>query len=155
MDRKESRISWFAVVMTALVVLAASNKCAHGRDFKLLELRETSLNYKYFVHPGRDPLFINEHHKEELNLHLNLDVFKYLFINNMVHSKTSPSQYRVVGLNSKIGVHVTKHVDIQYEHFSKHLLDKKHEYMNKFPVEDSIGINLIFYTNDLPKNSIF
>jgi hypothetical protein len=122
--------------------------------WKLLSLRETKLNYKYFVHPGRDPLFTDSSQKEELNLSVNTDLLSVFYWDNTVHAKTNDAQYHVVGWNIHLGVHVCRYLDVQYEHFSKHLLDSSLPYM-KFPVEDSVGVNLYLYRREPAGGSLF
>ncbi len=145
------------MMFTAASILLASlslGQEALAGEWTLLEMRETKLNYKYFVHPGRDPLFTSSHQKEELNLSVNTNMLGVFYWDNTVHAKTDDAQYRVVGWNIKLGVHLHPRLDIQYEHFSRHLLDSKHPTMGGFPVEDSVGVNLYLYRAPAAQRSI-
>jgi hypothetical protein len=144
----------YALITIALGIVLLMKEAEAGSPWKLIELRESYINYKYFVHPGRDPLFTDLPHKEELNLHVNTDILRYMYWDNMVHSMTDASQYRVVGLNTKLGVRLSGILDVQFEHFSKHMLDTVHPWMRGFPVEDSVGINLYLYRPDKPRSSL-
>lgn len=136
-----------------LLTSAVFPHTASAGEWKLLELSEAKLNYKYFVHPGRDPLFSpNAPQKEELNLHVNTHVARVFYWDNIVHAKTNDAQYHVVGWNLKLGMHLHRYLDVQYEHFSRHLLDEKGP--SKFPVEDSIGVVLYLYRPASPSRVV-
>lgn len=128
-------------------------RMAEASEWHLLELQDVYANYKQFLPGGRDPL-ITENGlpgrlmDKELNLHVDMDVLKYGYWHNMVHSMTDEDvnghgQFRLVGWNFQLGVHLGSYLDVQYEHFSQHLLDASLPY--GFPVQDSIGIVLHLY----------
>ena len=124
-------------------------------DQKVLELEEASITLNQFLPGGSYPLITenglsNRALDKELNLNLNMSVFKYGFWDNRIHSMTDSGtngdrgQFRLIGWNFKLGVHLGKRFDIYYEHFSQHLLDAQFKW-GRFPVQDSIGIKLILY----------
>jgi hypothetical protein len=144
------RKTWIVfVVAIAAILYLTMESAARATDgsFDVIKLRDVSLEYKRFVHPGRDPLFTQQlPHKEELNLHMDTDVLVYGFWNNTVHAMTDDAQYRVVGWKFQFGLHVTPYLDVQYSHFSKHLLDRE-GLPGGFPVEDSVGFHLYIWRN--------
>ena len=133
--------------------------------WKLIELQEASVDYKYFTPKGRDPLITgnglkNKELGNELNLNVNTDFLKYFYFNNLVHSMTdrdatthTGGQFRVVGLNMVVGVRVAPFLYLYYDHFSKHVLDH-HNVNDSFPVKDSFAFKLFLYGKD-KKESIF
>lgn len=114
------------------------------------ELEEVKINAKHFLPNGADPLLTEgSRQNKEINLHLDVNVLRYGYINNRVWGLADQHQFRWIGLNYQYGVRVLPFLDIQAEHFSRHILDKTYPYKasgDRFPVEDSIGINLYLYT---------
>jgi hypothetical protein len=95
---------------------------------------------------------------KQIDLNVNADILTYGFWENRVHSMTDetvdgPGQFRVVGWNYRIGVHVSKYLDVYYEHFSRHLLDTT--YPTAFPVQDSFGIKLRIFELNSPRQELF
>ncbi len=113
---------------------------------ELVSLDETSIHYKRFVPNGRNPYFLTMPPKEELNFQINFSALKVCYVNTKLHAMTNSAQYHLVGLNAVIGARITKGIHVQYEHFSKHLLDTTYPYQ-KFGVEDSIGVKFFLYQN--------
>ena len=128
--------------MMAFAIAATST----GQAAELVSLDETSIHYKRFVPNGRNPYFLTLAPKEELNFQIDFTAFKYCYVNTRLHAMTTSAQYHLVGLNTVIGVRVTNGIHLQYEHFSKHLLDSTYPYQ-KFGVEDSIGAKFFLYKN--------
>jgi hypothetical protein len=137
-------------VLAVLISLLALSEADAKDGWRLLELDSLKFEYKKFHESARDPLFLGTRPKEELNLRMDMDVLSYRDVSfgwrNKVHSMTSPSQYYVVGWNFQLGVY-TKWVEAGYEHFSRHLLDHTYQHQ-KFPVLDSVFVNLILYRRD-------
>jgi len=141
------------VVIGLLLVLAHN---ATAGDNGIVSLREVSVDYKRFFPKGRDPLItgnglLNRELGNEVNVHINSDFMSYFYWDNMVHSLTdrdatthTGGQFRVVGWNFKLGMRVSRFINIQYEHFSKHTLDHSYAY-DSFPVQDSVGVKLYLY----------
>lgn len=145
-------LSIFLAVVLIVFSLGLGSVLASEVDgFKL---DEVSINYKRFIGETRHPLFLHSKQKEEVNLNLNTTVLNVFYFNNTVHSQTDSSQYKVVGWNLFLGARVFRSLDLQVEHFSKHLLDESYSVM-RFPVENSIGFKWYLYRNDKQKESIF
>lgn len=123
-----------------------------------LKTREMFINTRKFFPNGNTPYLTKGRDLGyELNINHNIDVFKLGYFNYKVWSLTDQTQFRWVGLNFKAGIRLTSIIDIEYEHFSKHILDDEYPYKaqgNNFPVEDSIGVN-IYLMRDKPNASIF
>lgn len=147
--------SVFKIVLILYITIMATvlSLRAQADEFKPIEMQDVYVNYKQFFQGGRDPLITNNGLDgrlldKELNLHFDMDVLKYGYWHNMVHSMTDQDerghgQFRVVGWNFQAGVHLGSYLDVQYEHYSQHLLDASLPYA--FPVQDSIGIVLHLY----------
>lgn len=131
------------MILTAILLLMMSD--AEATDWHLIDLKELNVNYKRFVSDGRDPLIYPYVHKEAINLDVNMDLFNVFYWDNRILSVTDDAQYRGVGLNVKLGLRITQSLSLQYEHLSQHVLDDKVQRMDKFPVEDSIGLVLKIY----------
>lgn len=119
--------------------------CAHAREFKLLDLKEASVNYKHFAEKNRAPLFDGPQ-KERVSFNLNTDVANILFFNNRVHGTTTSAQYYLIGWEFSFGIRISKYIDFMYAHHSQHLLDRVTP--GNFPVEDSLGATIYFFRTD-------
>jgi hypothetical protein len=127
---------------------------AAASEWTLFGLRDASVQYKHFTSPGRDPLFLqNSPPARELNLNLNLTLLRYGFINNTVHSMMDENQFRIIGWKYQLGVQLSQSLSVQYEHFSRHHLDREYKF-DRFPVEDSLGITLRLYGNQQPREGV-
>ncbi len=145
-----------ALITWTVFCAATLARMAEAGEWKVLELDAVNVNYKQFTPGGRDPLISSNglegrYLDKELNLTVNSNLFKYGYWNNMVHSMTDQDldgrgQFRLVGWNMKLGVHLGPYLDVQYEHFSKHILDAP--YAPGFPVQDSVGIVIHLYRRD-------
>jgi hypothetical protein len=120
---------------------------SEASDFRLLELRETSVNYKRFNKTNFAPLFEGPQ-KERITLTVNSDFMRYFFFNNRVHGTTTTAQYHLIGWNFQFGLRLSKYLDVLYEHHSQHVLDESPG--QHFPVEDSVGFTLYLYRFDAP-----
>lgn len=137
--------------IAAMALCLASMRGAHA--WELIEMQDVYVNYKQFLPGGRDPLITGngipgQLMDRELNLHMDMDVLRVGYWHNMVHSMTAKDkdgggQFRVVGWNTQVGVHLCTYLDVQYEHYSQHMLDGT--LPNGFPVQDSVGIVLHLY----------
>jgi hypothetical protein len=143
-------------VVTLAVLLCRMSDAA---EWHVIDLDGVYVNYKQFMPGGRDPLVtengLGHHMDKELNLHFDSTILKYGYWNNMVHSMTDEDvnghgQFRVVGWNFQLGAHLCKYLDVQYEHYSQHLMDAQLPY--GFPVQDSVGIVLHLYRSPASGN---
>lgn len=111
-----------------------------------VEIRDLSLEYRQFqegsiLHELPDQFAA----RGELNLDLDMRLVGPLFWRNRVHSLIDQSQFRLIGWNFVLGWEVTDWLELNWEHFSRHLLDA--QYPNRhFPVEDSLGLRIRFVT---------
>lgn len=102
-----------------------------------LEVRELSLNYRYFHPSARDPFMITPL-KEGVSLRMNLGLAGPCFWDNDIVAITDPGQYKTVAWNFHLGCTIMPGFDVEYEHMSRHLLDDKHPWA-RWPVQDSVG----------------
>ena len=127
---------------------------AEASEFQVLQLKEVRVQYKRFVDPGRDALLYPEVHKEGLGVAIDTDVMRYLFWKSEVGALTTDAQYRAVWLEMTLGLRITQWLEVQAHHKSEHLLDRDHAFMDRFPVQDSVGFTLYLYRAQ-PGRSIF
>jgi len=138
-----SRINWIAVVIGLTLLLVCCSEPIEAAD--LVELNEVSIQYKNFVSDGRDLLVYPEVHREALSLNVNTNFLSVLFWNNSIHTITTEAQYRSVGLESRLGVRISRYLEVSYYHFSQHLLDRASATLPRFPVSDAVEVKLIIY----------
>lgn len=138
----------FLVLFPALISFQAFG-------WQLIELDELSLKYRHFVHPGRNPIIWPEPLNDGVDINLHTSIADVFYWNSTVFSLTTPAKYEAVGLKTQLGLRLTSWLQPFFEHTSTHLLDRAHSYMPKFPVEDSVGINLILYSRAGERWSVF
>lgn len=156
------RTTWIRVILAILVVLsciAYNQPIAEG--FELIDMRDVTLTYHNFFPGGVDPLLTQNNLQlghsmdKEINIGINMDIAKYLYWDNTVHSMTDlgPSgtrgQFRMIGWEFGFGVDVRRiysklPVSFGYYHYSRHLLDTDSS-LGHFPVEDAFEIKLYLY----------
>lgn len=155
-------------IMTCIIFLVRMPE-SYGGDFKLLELKDATMEYKSFMPGGYRPTLNgngleNSQPGKEVILHLNTDVLRYAFFNNRVHGGTEElvnesgkgtgkGQFRDVGWEFNFGVRPSSYFTLQYTHHSQHMLD--HKATGRFPVEDSVGLQLHLYRDRNPSDTIF
>ena len=119
---------------------------------EIFSLQEFYIHYKDFHEGSREPLIDWQEGRvldREMSAVFNIDVMKYGYFNNKIlglmdrRAKGGDSKFRLVGWNYRLGTRVTPWLSFEYEHFSKHIMDKAPPW--KFPVTDSYGIKLYFY----------
>ena len=124
-----------------LLLIAAS---ASADDFHLIDVDKVYVDYMHYTYAA-EPFMYNAGYTptNRLDVHLDLKLFDGIgFIDNMIHSETDQSQYRVVGWNYRMGAHVGNNLDIYFEHYSQHLLDSPTVGPNSF---DALGVRVYLY----------
>lgn len=111
-----------------------------------LDLKEVSADYARFKDGSRDPVMYPDTPKERLDVNINMGVLRYVYMNNMIHSETDQSQFRVIGWKYQMGIHIGSWADLYAEHFSQHLLDTQGQ--TAYPVQNLIGLKLYIYRKD-------
>lgn len=128
-------------------------KAALGGELKLLDLNTVNIEYKNFT-PNTHSVYMTDGSilNKGLNLNINTDVLRFGYINQTVWSLTDQHQFRWVGWNYHIGLRVLSYLDVEWEHFSRHILDKEYPYKatqhQRFPVEDSINFRIYLFRRD-------
>ena len=98
------------------------------------------MHYTWASEPFMQPKFTPN---ERLDLHVDLDLLgKVAFFNNMIHSETDRDQFRLIGWNYRLGLHLGDSIDFFLEHFSQHILDATPQYNNTY---DAIGLRVYMY----------
>jgi hypothetical protein len=143
--------------MTWLLLAAMLHMNAAKADNFPFQLQDVYLDYQHETTVGFDPVLqtlndpnvtLNNH----LDLHLDLDVFKYFYWNNKINTTSDQSNFRVIGWEYALGVRLFPFLEAGYFHHSQHILDMPD--VQHFPLENAIQIKLIFYDKN-PKESLF
>lgn len=136
------------------LILAALLICATSQA---VTLRDLSLNYRRFDPSNRMPDLNGFTAKDGLTLNVDTDLFYRFYWNSRVVALTDNGGYKLVGLNFHLGVRVFSTLNLEYEHFSKHLLDHDDSGFpqHKFPVEDSFGIVWTLYSDKTAPVGVF
>jgi len=133
-----------------VILLAASCFLAQqAAAFELFELRDVAMEARWFFPKGRHEN-LRTPPKKEVNFHINVDILKYGYFNNTIHSLVNESQFALIGWRYKVGLHVTPWLDIDYKHYSKHSLDTPGPWPFSFPVQDSVGVTIHFWQKNKP-----
>lgn len=135
--------SIFIVTVGGLIFLALSSLLTGIARADIVDLNEVTLTYKNYemVHKGsRHLLLWPERPKEAITTTLNFDILRYAYWNNNIHAMTTGSQYRSIGLETRLGVRLFPQVDISFYHYSQHLLERAHPNVLPYPLEDAIEI---------------
>lgn len=149
-------LTWFEVLVIILVLLCAKVACA--ADYHLIDLNELGINYRNYEKvnsKARNLLLFPEHPKESIDVLINLDVLHFGYMDSQIQSLTTSGQYRSIGLDTRLGIRVTEHLQFGYWHRSQHLMDRHHSFMPKFPSEDSIEIRLYLFRSKEKRNGVF
>ncbi len=148
---------WPAFIGLALGVgFALIGRCVQADEFKAINLDQVYLEYRQYFHGGRDPLITsnglsNRELEKELNIGIDTRLLKFGYWNNIVHSTTDQDrdnhhgQFRLIGLESRLGIRISQHLDISYYHHSQHLLDTSYAH-DDFPVRDGIELKIYLYS---------
>lgn len=153
-------------ILFAFIVLFMSSMAEAGQ-YRLLDVDQLNMELAQFG-CNRDPMVPeiecgDWRGRAEINADLRL--ITYMYWKNRVHGEGTNAAFKSVGWNYELGINVSKYIDVFYLHHSRHPLDQgnavhtssdgSYTLRNKFPVEDSYGVRLIFYDKHRPKNSLF
>ena len=125
----------FIVVFLATVTLAKASDITRFVKTKSLyiEGEKNVLSNREYHMPE------NEQPKHALNLGLDLDIGKNLYLDKKVSSLTNDRQFRFISLDFEAGV--SKYgVDLYFRHFSGHTLDTGLK--TRFPEDNAVGIRI-------------
>lgn len=133
---------------------------AYGGDFKPVQLTDVYIEYRTYFPGGVDPIVTQNRAlgprdlDKYLGVQINFDVFKYAYMENLVHSKTDKDasgsgQFRVIGWQFEFGVDWQRlfawlPLRTAYYHHSQHTADNSNSY-DHFPVEDAAMFRLTIY----------
>lgn len=115
-----------------------------------LELRDLAIHYQRFHPSNRIPDLAGFTAKEGVGLVLNVGLVGPFYWNNRIVAMTDPGSYRLIGWNFSVGARLHRKFLIEYEHFSKHLLDHSDAAYpaGKFAVQDSLGFVWYLYRGE-------
>jgi hypothetical protein len=139
--------------IAALFILYLITSDSEASEWKLMSPRELKVGYTDFFQGGRDPLITsnglpNRTLGKEVRLTMDLDVLRYFYWHNNVHTMTDEiketggkGQFRTVGWELDFGVRASKYINIYFHHHSQHTLDTQYQ-NDGFPVQDGVGFQL-------------
>jgi hypothetical protein len=140
----------FMLLWTALFLLL--NRTGRAADWHLLELDQLTADYQHYPFFNANPYYPAPKN-DELALSQRSVVGGVFLFDTTVHGWSDSAQYRLIGLELKLGLQITDHLDLYYRHHSQHLLDVPDT--QHFPVEDSVGITLYFVRNGAVRKGLF
>jgi len=150
---KRNQIIIVAVVAAVLGFLGFPRSAAA----EAIELQSVRVDYIRFFDGAHDPLITQNGQENrglgaQLDLHVDVDLFRYFFWNSTVHSLTDTrleggdgaGQFREVNLQMQFGLRLFSVLDLYYWHSSEHLLDAVYT-GGHWPVQDGLGFTLKLY----------
>lgn len=140
-------ISLSCILILLTVLLVAPKVMADD----VIEIQEASLSAKNFNDYTVDSFV--PHPKNEYVLTLNSNVYSRFYWNNSIHSQTDVTQFRMVGLESRLGIYLSSHIDIGFYHFSKHMLDSTID--GHYPNMDAIELKIYFFKRYDKRDGLF
>lgn len=134
-----------------LLLCVTISKRAHS--IEPVKLRDVFIDYRDFTF-ARDPVLSAAGYElqKQLDLTLNSTLADYVFWKNKVHSQTDQRQFRLVGWESRVGITLHKNLELEYGHFSRHILDGVTP--NEFPVQDWFGFRFYFNRTSPPDSRV-
>ncbi len=133
-------------------------KTSQAYNYNIVDLNSLSLDYRNYGIINKhsvEPLIYPYQPKENITLDMNLGIVNnYGYINSSVQAITDVGQYRNVGLELHIGVHLADSIDVGFYHHSSHMLDNTQPLLPTFPESDAAYVKIYLYKND-KVNSIF
>lgn len=138
------------IIAFIVILVIDTRQVKAADDWRLLDPKETSLEVKQFLPGGRDPLLTDgEKPNKEFDANFNTDVLKYGYWNNRIWGLEDQGQFRAVGWNWSLGVRLSRYLDVGYEHFSRHMLDRDTPpSWGGYPLSDSVNIKVYLYRRD-------
>ena len=88
------------------------------------------------------PKEVNEPTTGYMNLGVNFKLHRKVTWENKINTEITTRQFRYVSWDFKLGVDVTKDVNLYYRHHSGHVLD--YSSADRFNEENSIGVRINF-----------
>jgi hypothetical protein len=144
-------LSTLIVFIGGLIILTFSTFITRVSRAEIVDLNEVTLTYKNYqmVHKNNRHLLLwPEKPKEAITTTLNFDILKYAFWNNNIHAMTTDSQYRSIGLETRLGIRILPQLDISFYHFSQHLLERAHSSVLPYPLEDAVEIRFNIFNKN-------
>jgi hypothetical protein len=120
--------------------------CAHAKQFG--ELQELYVDFKNFAvlnDNQRNPVIYPSPPYEGLNFGEHMNLFWGVgYLDAEVESLTDSAQFREVGLNYRMGVHLGHHVDFGLWHLSQHVLDEPNP-PGYYPFQTALELKVWLY----------
>lgn len=113
-------------------------------EFKILDLNELSLDFKFYQSGSRNLLIYPDVPKEGMNIDIKIDVLKFMYLDSQILTLTSGNQFKGAGLETRFGMRVTPWLETGIWHRSAHVLDGTHSFM-PYPTEDSLQVKIYLF----------
>lgn len=85
---------------------------------------------------------LNEKTQNFINLNFEINLHKKIYWKNKISTEVTSEQFRYVGYDFSLGIHMSNDLDIYYRHYSGHMLDYQGD--NNFREENSVGVRFKF-----------
>lgn len=132
------------------LILLFTSLTSSADDF--IDLNEVSLNYGVYNGARTYPISLLPGHEltNTLDVNINMAILKYGYFTNRIHSAMDsadggPSQFRVVGWEYRLGVHVSPYLDIGMYHYSEHILDTEYPLPSGYPQATAVELKIYLY----------
>ena len=157
---------WLLGVLTSFTFCAVQ---AEGRErgFRILDVEDISMEASKFD-CNREPMTPDipcTDYLYRMAFRVDLRLLEVGYFRNNVHTEALESQVKTVGWEYEIGLRVFPWLDIFRHHHSRHVMegeqprvwdiDRQALREVRYPVEDSYGIRLRFWTNDREPGYLF
>ncbi len=140
---------------------------ANAQEWKLLDVDSMNIEVARFK-CNREPMtpqYNCADYTGRVSANFNLRVAEVAYWDNNVHTEAIESTVKTVGWQYELGLHITKSIDLYWEHHSRHIMEGEQPLhvnertgvvgRDRFSLEDSFGVRFIFYTNPKPEQSLF
>ncbi len=139
------RLSLYVILITISLALLLTGEANAGTSDAPVKLNLVELKWRNYTSDGRDLLIYPSIHKEAVELSLDTDVFRYLYLDTSVAGIQDETQYRGISFTSHLGIRICDWLRIEHEHNSQHVLDGQIETLPRFPVYDSVTAIFTLY----------
>jgi hypothetical protein len=143
----------FVILLLALL-MQSQVRAEVEQGFRLIQLDELSVTARSYMDYSRyhiitDNGLPNKVLEKEFQISIKTTLFEYMYWDNLILSHTDRDrisgygQFRTVGYQSRLGLRLSRYVDLGIHHFSQHVLDYTGN--QAFPMMDALEIKIYLY----------
>lgn len=82
-----------------------------------------------------------------------MDINKFIYWDNFIHSAMAGSQFSTVGWEYRFGLRVTEFLEVGYYHHSQHVLDAIYP-CSGYPLIDALEIKINIYNSNQKREAL-